>query len=188
MSNAPCFSVDIQLACHRYRLWLSRPKCLVKQPPLCVLSVCCKLSTLVAGNSSIRRQRPCVDSTHQVRDPLEAHMRKIHRHLRAANPMMAYDDPMRVRVEFGETRGYVTHRNVQRAREGRDRDFLRLAHVENFEPLAAVEPRLELQWFDFLYRRHRNNPIYRGLTPNLRCVNCSRLRFRPIIHLGCAAG
>src|SRR5216683_4105250 len=72
---------------------------------------------------------------------------------------------MRVRVEFGETRGYVTHRNVQRAREGRDRDLLRLTHVENFEPLAAVEPPLELQWFDFLYRRHRNNRIYRGLTP-----------------------
>ena len=78
---------------------------------------------------------------------LEAHPREIHRDLRAAHSMMAYDDGLAIWIEFGEPRRDVAHRDMRRAGKGSDRDFGGFTNVEDEHPLAAIDARLERDGF-----------------------------------------
>src|SRR5208282_987918 len=71
---------------------------------------------------------------------------------------MAYDDDLRVRIQLADSRRDVAHRDMKRARQGRDCDFLGLADVEDHERLAALQPMLQRSRSDFTGFRHRRAP------------------------------
>src|SRR5208337_316171 len=91
----------------------------------------------------------------QIEYVLETHPRQVHRDLRAADAMMTYDDGLAVRVEFGQARRDVAHRDVARAAEGRQRNFERLADVEDEDAVASIEAGLERGRVDCADIRHQ---------------------------------
>lgn len=56
---------------------------------------------------------------------------------------MAYDDGLAIRIEFGQPRGDVAHRDVSCAGKRSDRDFDGLANIEDEDALAAIDARLQ---------------------------------------------
>src|SRR5271168_3937186 len=86
---------------------------------------------------------------------LEAHPREIHRDLRAAHAMMAYDNGLALWIELRQARRDVAHRDVVRAGERRNRNLKRLAHVEDKNALAPIEAGLERRRFDCADIRHQ---------------------------------
>src|SRR5580692_12197402 len=85
---------------------------------------------------------------------LEAHAREVHRDLRAADAVMAYDDRLAIGIQLGEARRDVAHRNVARTGKGGERNFERFAHVEDEDALASIETSLERRRFDCADLRH----------------------------------
>ena len=68
---------------------------------------------------------------------------------------MAYDDGLAVGIELGQTRGDVAHRDVTRAREGRDSNFGWFADVQDEDTIAPIETGLERGRFDYADIRHQ---------------------------------
>ena len=53
--------------------------------------------------------------------------------------MMAYHHGLLIWIEFSQPRRNIAHRDMSRAGKGRERDFERLANIEDQNPLAAIE-------------------------------------------------
>ncbi len=62
---------------------------------------------------------------------------------------MAHDYPFGVRVEFAQAGRHIAHRNMERAGEGRVRNLLWFAHVEDAEPIAVHHTALKFDRFNF---------------------------------------
>ena len=58
---------------------------------------------------------------------------------------MADDDGLAIGIELAKARRNVAHRDMSCAGERSDRDFGRLANIEDKDALAAIETRLERQ-------------------------------------------
>ena len=67
---------------------------------------------------------------------------------------MTNDDPFGVGVELGQSRGNVSHRNVNRVRERCDRDLFGLADVEHDQLVAARAAGLQFSGLNFTNFRH----------------------------------
>src|ERR1700733_14792180 len=85
---------------------------------------------------------------------LEAHAREVHRDLRAADAVMAYDDRLAIGIQLGQARWNITHRNVARTGKRGKRNFERFAHVKDEDALASIETSLERRRFDCANIRH----------------------------------
>ena len=57
--------------------------------------------------------------------------------------MMAYHHGLLIGIEFSQPRRDIAHRDMSRAGKSRERDFERLAHIEDQDALAVIETRLK---------------------------------------------
>ena len=75
---------------------------------------------------------------------------EVRRDLRAAHPVVADHDDLAVEGDLGEALRHIVHRDLERTRHAGDREFRRLAHVEDHGGLRLGETRLEFQRSDLL--------------------------------------
>ena len=57
--------------------------------------------------------------------------------------MMAHHHGFLIRIEFSQPRRNIAHRDMSCAGKGRERDFERLAHIEDQDALTPIKSRLE---------------------------------------------
>src|SRR5271156_3902389 len=66
----------------------------------------------IARRGWVRILRPCVNTARKIQHMLETHPRQVHRDLRAADAVMAYDDRLAVGIELGQARRDIAHRDM----------------------------------------------------------------------------
>src|SRR5665213_3899931 len=104
---------------------------------------------LVFRNAGVDLIAPGGDAAEHVLHMLEALRAKEIRRLGAAAAHFAMDHNLGLWVEFADALGHVVQRDQLRARDLRNLIFVRLAHVDELELVAAVEFCLQRDSVDF---------------------------------------
>lgn len=121
----------------------------------------------VAWQARINSLGPRVNAASQVRHMLEPVLLQERGNCRAADPVVAVHHDVRAAVEFVQAREHLAHGDMERAGEADDRHLLRLAHVQQHEPLALLDERLYLLRSELVHLRG-------VLSPRLACAQWGR--------------
>src|SRR5690348_16733308 len=112
----------------------------------------------VARNRGIHRQAPGVDSAGHALAGFHALLPQPLDHVQAANAVMAEDD-QRALIGFGFERlqlaGDAAHGDQIAAFDPGQREFLRLAYVDQMQLLSGIDSALNLLGRDFHGERHK---------------------------------
>lgn len=110
---------------------------------------------LVRADRRIDIAGPGEDSAREVGDVTEPLPDQELSHLRASAPRLAHDYDLLMRVQFGQSRRNLAHRDMEHVRNARCLELPLLPHVEDEWPGAGIPTGFELLRGDLVYHGYR---------------------------------